>query len=248
MIEFGVKRASKGKRSRWSKKFPRKRILHRGDEKYCNWYPNNWDEDNYPYFHGNLTKFLISNIGRPVDKVFSKFLSRCRKSASRYNLKQEFYDMFEKKENIGYAGGFYLTNGIINYKKRSNPSHPKRPVFIQDLNRKLLPRNLNRLCRECVETHLPQLLGTFWLDYGLKQEVFIIERKVWEVEWMFDIRTYRTISSYKRCFFVWGIGSGINEYSWVSQDKIHPRVTYELTSAYSSISNNPDIIFITKIK
>lgn len=43
MIEFGVKRASKGKRSRWSKKFPRKKILHRGDEKYYNWYPNNWD-------------------------------------------------------------------------------------------------------------------------------------------------------------------------------------------------------------
>lgn len=72
MIEFGVKRASKGKRSRWSKKFPRKRILHRGDEKYCNWYPNNWDEDNYPYFHGNLTKFLIS---RAIETYLSKSLS-----------------------------------------------------------------------------------------------------------------------------------------------------------------------------
>lgn len=245
MIEFGVKRASKGKRSRWSKKFPRKKILHKGDEKYCNWYPDNWNEDNYPYFHGNLTKFLISNIGRPVDKVFSKFLSRCRKSASRYNLKQEFYDMFEKKEDINYTGGFYLTNGIINYKKRSK--YPRRPVSIAGLNRELLPGNLNMLCRRCVETHLPQLLGKFWLDYESKREVFILERKVWETGWMFDIRTYRAISNYERCY-VWGIGSGVNGYSWASQDGVHSRVTYELTGTYSSISDNPDIIFITKIK
>lgn len=30
MIEFELKRATNGKKSRWSKKFPRKRILHRG--------------------------------------------------------------------------------------------------------------------------------------------------------------------------------------------------------------------------
>lgn len=245
MIEFGVKRASKGKRSRWSKKFPRKKILHRGDEKYYNWYPNNWDEDNYPYFHGNLTKFLMSNIGRPVDKVFSKFLSRCRKSASRYNLKQEFYDMFEEKEDIDYTGGFYLTNGIINYKKRSSP--PKCSVSIIDLNRELLPRNLNILCKRCAETHLPQLLGKFWLDCKSKREVFIIEREVFDTGWMFDIRTYKATSNYRRCS-VWGLGSGMNKYSWTSQDRIYPRVTYELNGAYSSIYDNPDIVFITKIK
>lgn len=26
--------------------------------------------------------------------------------------------MFQEKENIDYHGGFYLSNGIINYKKR----------------------------------------------------------------------------------------------------------------------------------
>lgn len=247
MIEFGVKRASNGRRTRIKRKFPRKEILHRGDEKLCNWYPDNWDDDNYPYFHGNLTKFLMSNIGRPVDKVFSKFLSRCKKSALRYNLKQEFYDMFEKKEDIDYTGGFYLTNGIINYKKRSNPPYPKRPVSISDLNRELLPRNLNILCKRCVETHLPQLLGKFWLDCESKREVFIIEREVFDTGWMFDVRTYRAISNYRRCF-VWGLGSGVNERSWTSQDKAYPRVTYELNGTYASIYDNPDIVFITKIK
>lgn len=125
MIEFGVKRSNKGKRSRWSKKFPRKKILHRGDEKYCNWFRNNWEDDKYSYFSGDLYKFLMSNVGRPVDKVFSEFLDRCRKSASRYNLKDNFYGMFEKKEDIDYRGGFYLTNDIVNYKKRTKrPYHP----------------------------------------------------------------------------------------------------------------------------
>lgn len=124
MIEFGTKRSGNGKKTRICRKFPRKKVLHRGDEKSCNWYPNNWDDDNYPYFGGDLYRFLKSNVGRPVDKVFSEFLSRCRKSASRYNLKNEFYDMFRKKELINYRGGFYLTNGIINYKERTKRPYP----------------------------------------------------------------------------------------------------------------------------
>ena len=35
--------------------------------------------------------------------------------AKRHNLRHKFYSMFEEKEDIGCWGGFYLTNGIINY-------------------------------------------------------------------------------------------------------------------------------------
>lgn len=204
MIEFGVKRSSKGKRSRWSKKFPRKKILHRGDEKYCNWYPNNWDEDNYPYFHGNLTKFLISNIGRPVDKVFSEFLSRCRKSASRYNLKQEFYDMFEKKEDIDYTGGFYLTNGIVNYRKRTKkPYHPY--INIKDLNRASMP-SLTAICKKCESTHTKQYLGIFYISYCSQKRVYVVERSVYDAD-------LKLQSEYKPCY-IHGVGRGVVEESW----------------------------------
>lgn len=37
------------------------------------WFRSNWIDDNYRYFKGNLDKFLKSNVGRPVDKVFSEF-------------------------------------------------------------------------------------------------------------------------------------------------------------------------------
>lgn len=124
MIEFELKRATNDKKSRWSKKFPRKRILHRGDEKAAHWFRNNWIEDNYRYFKGNLDKFLKSNVGRPVDKVFSEFLDRCNKSAKVYNLRKRFYDMFEKKSEIDWSGGFYITNGILNYKKRTKKPKP----------------------------------------------------------------------------------------------------------------------------
>lgn len=117
MIEFTLNRNRNGKKSRWAKKYPRKRILKRGGEKAAGWYFHNWYDDGYHYFHGDLHKFLLKNVGRPVDKVFSEFLQRCRRGTEKYNLREWFYDMFEEKENIDYRGGFYLSNGIINYKK-----------------------------------------------------------------------------------------------------------------------------------
>lgn len=84
MLEFKLKRSSNGKRSRWSKKYPRNRISHRGDEKYAYWFPNNWADEKYTYLHGKLGKFLKANLFRPVDKVFSEFLQRCRKETCIY--------------------------------------------------------------------------------------------------------------------------------------------------------------------
>lgn len=74
MIEFTLNRNRNGKKSRWAKKYPRKRILKRGSEKAAGWYFHNWYDDGYHYFGGDLNKFLLANVGRPVDKVFSEFL------------------------------------------------------------------------------------------------------------------------------------------------------------------------------
>mgnify|MGYP005870258211 CR=1 FL=1 len=245
MIEFGTKRSGNGKKSRIHKKFPRKRIAKIG-EKAAGWCRNNWDDDKYPYFNGNLRRFLLSNVGRPVDKVFSEFLNRCRKSASRYNLKHEFYEMFEEKEDISYWGGFYLTNGIINYKKKRKSPYRQFPASISDLNRKLIPENLNEICRRCEETHQKQYLGEFWVDYKTCKRVYIIERKVYEEDWFHDSRINKLVQHYDRCY-LYGIGSGINRYTWASQSRLCPRVTYEVSDGWDVKSDKSDLIFITKI-
>lgn len=173
MIEFTLSRNRNGKKSRWTKKYPRKRILKRGSEKAAGWYPHNWyDDDDYHYFHGDLHKFLLKNVGRPVDKVFSEFLQRCRRGTEKYNLREWFYDVFEEKENIGYRGGFYLSNGIINYKKKSKRpegSCVPSPLILSQFNTQNLPskRELYSICKKAEETHERQLLGTFYISTGL---------------------------------------------------------------------------------
>ena len=71
MIEFGLKkRATNGKKSRFLKKFPRKRILHRGDEKAASWFRNNWIDDNYTYLNGNEERSYTSSISIIVHSVY----------------------------------------------------------------------------------------------------------------------------------------------------------------------------------
>lgn len=96
MIEFTLNRNKNGKKSRWAKKYPRERILKRGSEKAAGWYFHNWLDDDYHHFHGDLHKFLLKNVGRPVDKVFSEFLQRCRKGTEKYNL---ILEVFQAREN-----------------------------------------------------------------------------------------------------------------------------------------------------
>lgn len=214
MIEFTLNRDRNGKKSRGTKKYPRKRILKKGSEKAAGWYFHNRYEDDYHYFHGDLHKFLLNNVGRPVDKVFSEFLQRCRRGTEKYNLREWFYDMFREKENIGYMGGFYLSNGIINYKKKS-----KRPesslcfhhlLDLLQFNTQNLPskRELYSICKKAEETHEKQLLGTFYISTGLyktrKATVYVAAKsdymasyfymgiaKIAEVGMGVDFRVYR---------------------------------------------------------
>lgn len=93
MIQFTLNRSGKGKRSKWAKKFPRKKILKKGSEKAAGWYFSNWYDGFYHYFGGDLYKFLLANVGRPADKVFSKFLKRCNRGTEKYNLREKFYNM-----------------------------------------------------------------------------------------------------------------------------------------------------------
>ena len=237
MIEFGLKRVRNGKKSRFLKKFPRKRILHRGDEKAAFWFRSNWKEDNYRYFNGNLDKFLMSNVGRPVDKVFSEFLDRCNKSANVYNLRKWFYDMFEEKSEIGWLGGFYITSGILNYKKRTKKPKSKPYISIGDYNRQLMP-DIVTLCKKCESSHLKQSVGEFKLTYNIQKRVYLVEREVW-------LNDLKLQAHYRLCS-IYGVGKGVSKSVWNSQDKMY-KATYELWDSWSW-PELPEFVFITKIK
>lgn len=218
MIEFTFNRSRSGKKSRWAKKYPRKRILKRGNEKAAGWYPNNWYDDGYSYFSRDLDKFLLANIGRPVDKVFSEFLKRCRRGTEKFNLRGEFYDMFEEKGNIDYHGGFYLSNGIINYKKRRKG--PQRnytsSTFDYDyFNTQNLPvkRTLYNLCKEAEKTHKKQFLGEFYISdsyYGKvrKATVYVATKADYEASYFYmNLAEIKSIGIGVR-FGVWGRPDG----------------------------------------
>ena len=192
MIEFTLNRNRNGKKSRWAKRYPRKRILKRGSEKAAGWYFHNWYDDGYHYFHGDLHKFLLKNVGRPVDKVFSEFLQRCRRGTEKYNLREWFYDMFEEKENIDYRGGFYLSNGIINYKKKSK--RPKGPYVPSP----------------SILSHSRQLLGTFYISngyYSRRKATVYVATKVDYQAFYFHMRIAEIVE----------VGIGVNFYIYNSQ-------------------------------
>lgn len=237
MIEFGLKIARNGKKSRFLKKFPRKRILHRGDEKAAFWFRSNWIEDNYRYFNGNLNKFLMSNVGRPVDKVFSEFLDRCNKSASVYNLRKWFYNVFKEKSEIGWSGGFYITNGILNYKKRTKKPKSRSYISMGDYNRRLIP-DIAALCKQCESSHLKQSVGEFRLTYKGQKRVYLVEREIW----LSDLK----LQSHYRLCSIYGVGKGVSKSILNYQDKMY-RATYELWDNYRW-DNLPEFVFITKIK
>ena len=117
-LTFGLKRSST-KSKRTHKKFPRYKFkdftaIPRNLKEwgYCK---HNWNDDDY--LNGDIEKFLKCHVGYPVNKVFSKFLSRCN-NLSKFNPKEEFYSFIQDKEDIdSQRGGFYVTNGILNYKK-----------------------------------------------------------------------------------------------------------------------------------
>lgn len=246
MIEFTLDRVRSGKKSRWANKYPRKRILKRGNEKAAGWYFYNWydDTDNFHYFHGNLHKFLLVNIGRPVDKVFSEFLQRCRKSTKKCNLRKKFYDMFEEKEDIDYTGGFYLSNGIINYKKRRKrpkSSYVQSSFMYAQFNTQNLPgrRELYNICKKAENSHSRQLLGTFYISdgyYGRKKATVYVATKV----------DYQASYFYMEIAEIVEVGIGVNFYIYNSQSgKEHIDPSY-IRCGWSKDQILPKYVFLIK--
>lgn len=178
-LEFKRKRSHSTK---WSKKYPRARINNKGGDRKAaiaaGWYKFNWNDDHFNMFNGkHIIKFLKANIGRPIDKVFSEFLNKCNnKLRKSYPLKEEFFSYIEKKEDIDYLGGFYVSNGILNYKEPCSKEEYRKKIAqlyhkpLQDCidyNLSHIPprEEIIRICREATNTKKPQLLGKLYVHF-----------------------------------------------------------------------------------
>ena len=250
MIEFTIRKCRKGKKGRWSKKYPRKSILRKGS-KVVGWYANNWIDDNYRYIDGDLDKFLLANVGRPVDKVFSEFLQRCKKSVKKYNLRERFYSMFQNKEDISYVGGFYITNGIINHKKRrKKPDNLCTFTSCEGLasfNSQHFPSKnvLYNTCKKAEQSHERQLIGEFYVSedwYGKlrKTSVYIATKE-----------DYKENYFYMNLSIIAGIGIGVDFSVYKTQSKLEeitPRYMPYDEFRWSSHKRLPDYVFLTKVE
>ena len=184
MIEFEKHKSSSYK---WSKKFPRAKINHHGGDrkaaKVVGWYMGNWNDDIFQSCNYNLlTKFLKANLGKPVNKVYTDFLRRCKKSMKSEDLKEFFYRDFHEKDYDEAGDYFYVSNGILNYKKKVVKPYKYDNTLWKCLhfNNLTFPnkKHLAALCTEAKNNHTLVHIGDFYVydthyDEVYKKEVFI---------------------------------------------------------------------------
>lgn len=245
MIIFEKGNSRSGKKQRWSHKYPRARINHLGGDrqahKEAGWFKHNWNDDNYSYFRGNLHKFLLANVGRPVDKVFSEFLGRCSKSLVSYNLKEKFYDYIEKKEEIDWTGGFYVTNGILNYKKRRKAPARKpwvSPPDREGYNRNNMPISLKQLCQKADDKG-KVYLGKFYLsNYATSlQPVWLCKKEDFLNYYLFYYKTARIV----------GVGDYVRVMHYMNKDSYQSGyIDYWYRPKQKDVLNQAEYVFVTK--
>lgn len=182
-IEFKKERSHSAK---WYRKYPRARINNLGGDRKAviaaGWYKFNWNDDRFNRFDSrHIERFLKANIGRPVNLVFSEFLEKCdNKLRKNYPLKKVFYSFLKEKEDIDWYGGFYISNGILNYKKRGNNINTSANLLriwehygaYTKYNADNMPstKKVLRVCEKVSETKTPQLLGKFYVGRNYELE------------------------------------------------------------------------------
>ena len=164
MITFGKRRGGNGKKSRSTTRFPRgAKVLKNYEGTHLPMgKPFGWWKG-YTVTAEKMKRFLLSNVGRPVDKVYSEFLKRCDKNI--FDPEHTFYKYIERKEDIPYWGGFYVTNGILNYKKRKKPAkYVPNPTY-KEFNAKNMPPkdDLISLCDKTYGVRDAVYLGQFYV-------------------------------------------------------------------------------------
>lgn len=225
MLIFSNSR-SNHKRNRTFKKFPRRKIKDNKSLKELGYCKNNWIDDDYTYTKGNIKKFLMSNLGKPVDLVYSKFLKRWK---SFENPETKFYS-YIKDTITDWLGGFYITNGILNYKK---PIKKQKPISKADINKERFKKlDMPSLINILYSIRVPQCLGRFWIGDT--------ERTVYMDNHICIQDGYSAAYKNRQRCGIAGIGYGLDV-------NIEFKPTGKRLDTYTpSISNNPTIYFYYK--
>lgn len=216
MIRFGTRKVGKGKKSRYYA-FPR------GSKRMKNFEGTHLSMRvgkrlNVKVQAENIPRFLRANVGRPIDKVFSEFLERCDKTIT--NPKETFFKWIEKKDELDYWGGFYVTNSILNYKKKKRKPIKQKLISYESFNEEVLPHKEETLkaCRKAKDAQGPVLLGKFyvhdrWYSYSPRLEtVYVIPKDV--------------ISFSTRNVDIIGFGAGVDIYEESFNYKPRTRVGF----------------------
>lgn len=156
-IIFRYGRHGYGKRDRCYKKYPR----HLIDT------PNkviSHTDINYKHIYGNLKRFLLARINKPINKVYSEFLKHCDKSVKNYgNIKNWFYKSIEYPYGVDV---FYIEDGILKHKTRilAKYRHPR------DINNDTFKHiDFNNIVKNLLDSNIPQYVGKFYIDYSYTQ-------------------------------------------------------------------------------
>lgn len=131
-----------------------------------------------------LRKFLETRVGKPVDKVFSEFLIEAKKFNQKVNLEDAFHSFIEYEEwrlKIGSSSGFYISNGILNFKKGESFKKPLPKKLIKYNNEHWDNSILNIF--EPLNNVGPSPIGKFWVDVNgqyMLLPVYAVYSKKWE--------------------------------------------------------------------
>lgn len=128
-MEFKMTGYGSGRKSRLYKKKKRASInridathlpMRVQSEKNGYWGQTSRGRASLPYI--KVKKFLLANVGRPVNKVYTEFLASARKHKQVENLERVFNSFIDgcdkyRRWEVKPSDCFYVTNGILNYKK-----------------------------------------------------------------------------------------------------------------------------------
>ncbi len=155
MLKFNLHSSRRSHR-----KFPRSKITNVSTPRDLKIWRLNQEDTSYPQISGSIKKFLMHNVGAPIDKVYTLFKKRCK---NINNPKEKLYYYIKNKEDIpNYLGGFYLTNGILNYLKPRPVQRQKKDY--SKLNAKRFDTlDLISLVKSLEATGTPQYLGKYYI-------------------------------------------------------------------------------------
>ncbi|WCF56935.1 hypothetical protein PhiCrAssBcn17_85 [Bacteroides phage PhiCrAssBcn17] len=126
------------------------------------------------FSYKEVENFLMARVGRPVNDVFSEFVVEMKKHEQNESIKETFDYFFdyeeERMKGYQWASGFYVTNGILNYKKYSRKKQAFSPKHIRwnktHIDREMLERfqPYDSYLFQRHKTTGPLFIGKLWVS------------------------------------------------------------------------------------